>query len=247
MPSLESFNRVTTQHFYFQRIDDSEALQQSYALRYQVYCHERGFLSPDHYPDGMETDRFDSESLHFGAFNWEGQMVGTVRLVSPARRDFPLLDHCFVDPAILPPVLFAELQTEPVAEISRLAVSKLYRRRAGDGLYGLAVVEDNDAIGRRQRPEIVLGLYKVMYQESKRQGIRFWYAAMESSLWRLLARFAFEFRTIGPEVDYYGPVTPYLADISEIERLVYQRRPEIFREFTEGLEARLLPAFTRAG
>jgi hypothetical protein len=66
---------------------------------------------------------------------------------------------------------------------------------------------------------------------------------MESSLWRLLSRFAFEFRPVGPEVDYYGPVTPYLADIQELEQVVFNRRPEIFREFTDGLAPELLPDY----
>ena len=30
-----------------------------YRLRYQVYCHEAGFLNPDNYPTGLECDKFD--------------------------------------------------------------------------------------------------------------------------------------------------------------------------------------------
>lgn len=238
MPLSVSSNRVTTPHFYFQRVDGSEALELTYALRHQVYCYERGFLDPSKYTDGLETDRYDENALHFGAFDLQDQMVGTVRLVCSPTGELPLLEHCSLEgPG---PRLLGAANS---AEISRLAVSKLYRRRDGDGMYGLAQVEEDNGEGRRQRPEIVLGLYKVMYQESKRLRIRFWYAAMESSLWRLLARFAFEFRAVGPEVDYYGPVTPYLADIQELEQVVFNRRPEVFREFTDGLAPELLPDY----
>ena len=47
--------------------------------------------------------------------------------------------------------------------------------------------------------------------------MRFWYAAMEQPLARLLAQFSFRFMPIGPATDYYGPVAPYLADLRSLE------------------------------
>src|SRR3989304_2531266 len=66
--------------------------------------------------------------------------------------------------------------------VSRLAISKLYRRRSGDGLYGAtnAAVDDGSVQGHRRRPEIVLGLYKAMYRESKWLGVVNWYVVREN-------------------------------------------------------------------
>ena len=39
---------------------------------------------------------------------------------------------------------------------------------------------------------------------------------MEKPLARSLSRMGFDFNPIGPETDYYGPVTPFMADLEEI-------------------------------
>lgn len=230
-------------HFDFYIIDDTRYLRDSYGLRYEVYCHEQQFLAPEDYPSRLEIDSYDDHAIHVGAINREGLLVGTLRLVLPSARGFPLLEHCelfgeykyLADPA-------NPARTSAV-EISRLAVSKSYRRRANDGLYGLAETEDKmthqqrdgEAPRRRNRPELVLGLYRTMYQYSKRQGMTHWLAAMEKTLLRLLHRYQFGFKPIGPEVDYYGLVTPYLAEIAQLEEGLRQRCPELFAQFAQGL------------
>ncbi len=217
-------------HFTFERIDSTDALNNCYRLRFDVYCVERGYLQRENYPSSLEIDKFDAHSLHFGAFNRAGETVGTIRLVQPNSQGFPLLQHCQLHDEVIP---------DEIVEISRLAVSKNYRRRREDDIYGISpdqiVMPDPVPEDRRRRPEIVLGLYKIIYQESKRRGITHWLAAMERSLVRLLWRYGFSFDAIGPEVDYYGPVTPYITKISEIERDVLAIRPSIFKEFNEGL------------
>jgi N-acyl amino acid synthase of PEP-CTERM/exosortase system len=129
-----------------------------------------------------------------------------------------------------------------------------------DGLYGLAYRRDFDpeaddtkpvapipevANDRRSKPEIILGLYKALYHESKRKGVTHWFVAMEKTLLRLLHRFNFDFTPIGPELDYYGPVVPYIAEVAEIEQTVFRNNPELFLDFIAGLEDEFLPAFAR--
>jgi hypothetical protein len=38
----------------------------------------------------------------------------------------------------------------------------------------------------------------------------------------------FGFRQIGPSIDYYGPVAPYLADLRELEARLEKRNPALF-------------------
>ncbi|PWB59893.1 MAG: PEP-CTERM/exosortase system-associated acyltransferase [Nitrosomonadales bacterium] len=254
-------------HFDFCIIDGTQYLQDSYALRYEVYCNEQHFLAPEDFPSRLETDSYDNNSIHVGAINREGGLVGTLRLVLPSARGFPFYEHCqffgeykhlssLANPALLSAAEISRLAVSKsylltAAEISRLAVSKSYRRRTNDGLYDLSSQEDIEIptgsenemtlAHRRRRPEIILGLYKTMYQASKRQGITHWFAAMEKTLLRLLYRYQFGFIPIGPEVDYYGPVTPYLAEIAHIEAGIRQRCPEMYAEFIQGLEPELVP------
>ena len=68
---------------------------------------------------------------------------------------------------------------------------------------------------RHAAAQVLLDLYRQMYAYSCENGIRFWYAAMERSLARSLMNVGFT--PIGPQTDYYGPVTPYLTDLQNVE------------------------------
>ncbi|WP_339860985.1 PEP-CTERM/exosortase system-associated acyltransferase [Paremcibacter congregatus] len=221
-------------------VENMRELQKLYQLRYDVYCLQKGFLNPEHYPDNCEIDDFDRHSLHFGAFDDLGNALGTLRLVRNSELGFPMLGHCKIDdPDHIP---------ETAGEISRLAVSKMIRKRQDDGDYGMAVAnapidaplgtpKDNR---RRHRPDIVVGLYKSLYQESKRSGITHWIAAMEPSLLKLLRRFYFNFEAIGPEVDYYGPVRPYMVSLNNVEDQVYKSSKPFYASFVKGLPPELI-------
>jgi hypothetical protein len=51
------------------------------------------------------------------------------------------------------------------------------------------------------------------------------------------------FCPIGPEVDFWGLVSPYLADIRELEKGVYSKFPQFLEYFMTGLEPELQPRF----
>lgn len=204
------------------------------ALRYEVYCLECGYLPPEQFRSGLETDEYDGCSAHFTAHNLNDEIVGTLRIVQPPETlCFPFEDHCKAmhDDFVFPP-------KQQSGEISRLVVRKNYRRRAGDSMAGVSesflsdpspnVMQHAESQERRSNsPQILLGLYRQAYQYSLKTGVRYWYAAMEKSLARTLARFDFVFTPIGMETDYYGPVTPYIADLRELEVRVGESNPEL--------------------
>lgn len=214
---------------------DSGALKDIFALRYEVYCIECGYLPPEQFQNGLESDEYDDHSVHFTAHNLNNEVVGTLRLVRPdAPPGFPYERYCnqlFGD-VVLPP-------REKCAEVSRLVVRKNYRRRTGDSLAGIAArvetrrheTRDTSMDRRSDTPQILLGLYRTAYRHSLQAGIRYWYAAMEKSLARSLARFEFVFTPIGVETDYYGPVAPYLADLRELENRLRKHNPELLAWF----------------
>lgn len=225
--------------FRFKKIVSPEELLESYRLRFQVYCKECNFISEADYPDGIEKDDFDRHAIHFAAFDSTDAMVGAVRLILPTCEHFPIEEHCGelnIDSASAP--------REKCAEISRLTISKLYRRRAKDGLYYEPQVEDQSVrdkgveFMRRVRP-MAFGLYREMYQECKRIKIQHWLALMERGLWFLLKIHGFVFKPVGPSVDFYGEVVPYLADIADIEKNVKAKFPQFFDYFMENLEPEL--------
>ncbi|WP_020590152.1 PEP-CTERM/exosortase system-associated acyltransferase [Desulfobacter curvatus] len=235
------------QGFKFLCVDDEdELLNETYRLRYEIYCHEAEFLDDGQYPDGIEKDVWDDHAIHFAALNSDNEVVGTLRLILNSEHPFPLEVHCpnyDRSKANFPRTL--------LSEISRLAVKKNFRRRKNDGLYGVTSYHsspDNpipkEIQEKRKRPIIVFGLYKVLYMESKRRGITHWYAAMEQTLNSTLRKFSFEFQVIGPEHDYYGPVTPFCANISNFEQTLFKEKPKVMHFLAYGLEREFLPKCT---
>ena len=236
----------STQYFQGLVLDDHpELLQASYALRFQVYCKERQFLPPEAYPDQLETDEFDGDSVHMGVVNLRGELAATSRLVHlTTARGLPSFGHCTFDAGI---DTLQELGRR-VIEVSRLSVSRSYNRRDGDGHYGLGSAPPRtDGSERRAGGVLVMTLYKAMYQASKRRGITHWVAATERSLYRLVSRSGFPFRQLGPETDYYGPVAPYLIDLSELEANILSGRFPPISGFLDGLEPEFRPDAVLAG
>jgi N-acyl amino acid synthase of PEP-CTERM/exosortase system len=229
-------------HFHGLVLDGDPALiNESYRLRYQVYCHERHFLPAEDYPTQLEIDAYDRYSLHVGVLNKQGSLVATARMVRRSELGFPLLLHCAIDDGRL-------LRDEPqvaAVEISRLAVSRNYNRRAGDHFYSLQGPDPRTAGDQRKGGgEIVMELYKAVYQASKRRGCTHWLMAAEPALRRLLARIGVPFYPIGPESDYYGVVSPYGLDLRQFDEVITSGRIPILAEFLHGLEPEFAPVRT---
>ncbi len=236
--------RTMEEKFHFTKITEPDQLEEAYRLRFQVYARECQFIKESDYPQSLETDDYDRFSVHFAGFDSQDRMVGAVRLILPSSPHFPIEEHC-------PGLEFDRdlILRQNCAEVSRLTISKLYRRRAQDGLYYEPQVEDKPVEGRgtsfvrRVRP-MAFGLYRAMYQESRRKGIRYWFALMEKSLWKLLRIHGLVFHPIGPEVNFLGLVKPYIGDLRDLEKNVFAKFPQFFDYFTAGLDPEMKPRFS---
>lgn len=243
-------------YFRFSCVTDASELETVYSIRYQVYCVERGFLAEEEHPDELESDEYDAHSLHILATHRAGHPAGTARLVMSSPLGFPATRHCVFteEYAFLNDPFHSALPD--FAEVSRLAIAKSFRRREGDTLYGgpprenpapADVAEVIAFAPPRNTPEILMGICRLLYQHSKRRGITHWVLAMERSLYVLLKRMGFTYTPAGPEVDYYGPVRPYVASIEALEEGLYRVSPGTLAYMAEGLEPALVPpCLTRA-
>ena len=87
-----------------------------YNLGYQVYCLQRRFENPAAFPNQLETDIYDKNSVHFIVRHRKsGQWVGALRLVLAIPGELPLTRISTVDSMGSPPDTIA-------AEASRLCV-----------------------------------------------------------------------------------------------------------------------------
>ena len=214
-------------------VAESPVFREIAALRYEVYCQERGYLDPRHYPEKVEIDEFDERSTHIAAHTNDNLLVGTVRLVQAARQQaFPLEAHCsFFSDFDLPP-------REQCGEVSRLVVRQSFRGGGPSASMRPFVPERRRVLQAEQPPrtdcrrrsssaQILLGLYREMYHHSRKAGIRYWFAAMEKPLARALNQMGFQFAPVGPEVDYAGPVTPFVADLDELMAVLSRANPSL--------------------
>jgi N-acyl amino acid synthase of PEP-CTERM/exosortase system len=109
-----------------QKITDERELTETYRLRYKVYVEEWGFEKPENYPKGIETDEYDKNSVHFAARDDTGELIGTIRLIVNPPGEFPIERYCQIE------LRDNEIPRGNLAEISRLAISKNYRKRTED-------------------------------------------------------------------------------------------------------------------
>ncbi|MCU6435572.1 PEP-CTERM/exosortase system-associated acyltransferase [Undibacterium sp. Jales W-56] len=215
--------------FYVKRVKNQDELHKIFSLRYQVYCLEKMFLDAKDYPEGLEQDQYDESAIHLGAFANGENIVGSLRLVRSTTMHFPMFDHCTV--AQLP----KDASSLEYAEISRLLISKKKRtmirplKQATSPNIGAARSDFTDF----GISDLLMELFKVMFSHSKQRGIKYWLAAMEPSLMRLLQYHHFNFRQVGPATDYYGQVIPCIASLAEIEKQLSEKNYDFFLQFAK--------------
>lgn len=235
-----------------------EQITQGQRLRFQVFTLERQIFSQDRYPDGVECDAYDGHSVHsLLRHRSTGQLAAAVRLVLSDRnvpdKGFPI-EKQLQYPLYFKDVDVRNLPRSSIAEISRFAISKQFRHRAGDEHLDydstdrrVSAIPDHDlharnrrAEGRRSFPHISLGLLKAIVKMSVENSVQYWYAAMEPSFIRLLYRFGVRFHTLGPIIDYSGKRQPCIARVDELLAGIANERLDVWQFITD--DGRLLNA-----
>jgi len=195
---------------------------QAYRIRHEVYCEELRY-EPER-PDRLESDKYDSHSLHCLISSTANQAtsVGCTRIVlaNPADPDAPLpferisaatLDRSLVDPA--------KLQRGHIAEVSRLAVRSLYRRRKGEGQSAVALSDEDYGTGAQPRfPYISIGLYLAAVSLASRNGIDTLFVLTEPRLAAHFRKLGVDIRQIGEPVEHRGLRVPSMMDVQAIIR-----------------------------
>ena len=196
-----------------------ELREKAHRLRYQVYCCEHQFETPEEHPDKLETDAFDHRSIHSLVIDKaSGTATGTVRLIladaAAPHSSFPIQQICSKP-------LPMNGSTSCAAEISRFSVSKQMRNAALG-----SCPKDMNCL-------IALGLMQAIVQMSTENGITEWYAVMEPSLLRLLSRFSIYFTPISAMVEYHGMRQPCHANSEKLLDRVRQENFGLWEFLTE--------------
>ena len=215
--------------------EEASVLEAIYRLRYQVYVNEWGFESPQEHPEGLEKDAYDQHSLHFYAYaDSVENIVGTARLIMDFGSTLPIEKHFDIHESP------RDTPRNKIAEISRLAISKDFRRRTIDSFIfsrGESFVDELEQyhattkqVERERRKcehELIRGIYLLIYRESIKRGLTHWYAVMARGLHVILARWGIQFKQVGPAREYHGLRAPYLLCIRDLENYLTKRNPEL--------------------
>ena len=220
--------------------DSPKLREEVFHLRYQVYCVETKFEKTCDFPDELERDEYDDRSVHsLLRHKRTGINAGTVRLVLPKPGQLASLplhdvtDHPFFrDEARFP--------ASSVAEVSRFAISKHFRRRLDEFQSPSAAGTFDPERERRYQeqeqkvlPHISLGLFIAMLKMSQELGISTWFCVMERALVRRLARYSLHFEPIGPIVEHHGKRQPCYANIDEFLERAKAEQPDIWELITD--------------
>ncbi|MCU0972205.1 MAG: PEP-CTERM/exosortase system-associated acyltransferase [Gammaproteobacteria bacterium] len=207
----ERFDR----YFRVDLADRPDLLRRVYNVRYRVYCEEFGYEPLSRCPDAQERDEYDVHSVHcLITHRASGQAAGCVRMVpalgpmtaSPLpfeKHCMDSLDHAFIDGL--------GLDRSTVCEISRLAVDRDFRRRAGEAAtrFGRAESLNFGPEERRTLPFIAVAAYLAATAITDQTGRTNVFAMMEPFLPRLLGRAGIHFQRAGSDVDFRGIRAPY--------------------------------------
>jgi N-acyl amino acid synthase of PEP-CTERM/exosortase system len=99
-------NNKISDHFnkYFEMVPatSDELKNEVYKLRYQVFCVDTKIFNSQHYPNGLESDEFDQQSVHYLIRHRKsGDYAATARLILPdfnnPEKLFPLELYCEID------------------------------------------------------------------------------------------------------------------------------------------------------
>jgi len=250
MSLLERLNLGYGFRKYF-RIDaalDDARRDTAYRIRHEVYYEE--LKQQPERRDRCPVDEYDTHSMHcvLRQAHHPHKLVGCSRLVltNPADRATPLpferacaatLDRSIVDTAKLP--------RDRIAEVSRLAVRGIYRRREGEN-HGTLTIRDED-FGTKTQPRfpyIPVGLYMGAISLAAQKNIEFLFVLAEPRLADHFARLGVDIRQIGSPIPNGSTRVPSLIDVQNaIHGMRFMMKP-LWRTVNREIQSSIAPSST---
>lgn len=198
------FQKTFSRRFSFYTTEDPAELNEIYGLRYQVYCEEYAYLEKEKYPSRKERDEYDDHSIHFLLRDRNNEIAASVRLVTSSILGLPIEKYFPLD-------IRVSEKPKRLAEISRLIVSKRYRKKF-----------------------LLLALMRGIYVYVKFHDISHVYSVLDEKLYPVLVSFGFPYKKIGPKSVYQGLTSPYIMDIADMEKDLSFVNPPLYRYLIRG-------------
>jgi N-acyl amino acid synthase of PEP-CTERM/exosortase system len=193
-----------------------ELMKKTHQLRYEVFCQEFHFERDEDCPGGLEEDEYDAQALHCLILHRSSELpAGCVRLIHTRQDDphAPLPIERYCGDCLYPgPTHPTQLPRKSLCEISRLAVSRHFRRRQGESASPVGATQSlqlSSELEIRTFPLISMALFLAVLSMAPLSGRRDSLSVMEPWLARQLRIMGFSFQQIGEIIDYHGARAPF--------------------------------------
>lgn len=223
---------------------------ETFRVRYRVYCEEFGYEPADRFPDKMEHDAIDPISTHCLITHVASRRpAGCVRICPasvdgvPAQLPFDQCCKSSLDPAAMETYV-GGVPRDRICEASRFAVDGAFRRRSGESLtrFGEIASLDLSDTERRTFPLISVALVLTAAAMADLIGRPYSFSVMEPFLPRLLRRSGMVFHRMGKDLDHHGIRAVYFTDardfVHQMDDELRQFYTAIHRELELGMAGR---------
>lgn len=201
-----------------------ELRRETYRIRYKVYADELGWEDRTRFPEGLETDGYDANSIACLLQHRESaQLAGCVRLImggADTTAPFPFEQAMRSAGQVPDLAALGPAWRGHSGEISRVAVVSEFRRRRSERDQPAPSPEDEDPVNpeRRVFPHIAMGLYLGAAAMGLERGLGRVFAIMEPKLTRRLRIYGIEFDPVGEPLEHHGLRIPYCLERKNFER-----------------------------
>ncbi len=197
--------------------DTLESQEIHFNVRYKVYCEEMGFEDKELFPNQMEFDEYDNNSVHFLVrHKWTGHWIGAMRLIlSDGGSAFPMEQWCVLDEELTPSRYAQSI------ELSRLCVLKETRRFSAKNLISNAT--EREEINNDEKSNIRLlnqhknlgltimwGLLRAASKYCAENKIDYLFLFVTSALAFSIRKQGFVLEQLGEPTEHKGKRVPFL-------------------------------------
>ncbi|OGF44908.1 MAG: hypothetical protein A2452_03610 [Candidatus Firestonebacteria bacterium RIFOXYC2_FULL_39_67] len=242
---IESYNN-TNMFKYYQQLQDlfayceadtEEKKKEVYRLRYLIYTKEHTWEPPNE--TGLEIDEYDAKSTIFMVKDRNDVTIASTRLIPADKYKLPLETHFDVDV-----LRNGKYKRENVMEISRFCIAREYRRRVDDLQYKENNTEAKfstekelkDNFAGARSPNLLIGLWRILYQYAIIQKKQYSYLVTESRLANSLINAGLNLEKIGEPRNYHGMRTPYFINLAETGKVLEAVNPVLLQWFNSGMK-----------
>lgn len=216
---------------------DSNALREiAFRLRYEVFCLENNIDCGQDSTEkqDLERDAYDDNAIHYILYRKSDDLaVGTIRIVLP-RKDKPLYSFP-MQFMCNHPLLHMEDKVSRFCEISRMCMSKNFRKRPGDGAtlpayfdqdFNVRTEKNTVVYARRVIPFAPLGMLCAAFEGALDNGLTDCICTLDLEQLHALQKIGLSYRSLGPRLEMGGVQQPVIFNIKHaFDNMILQNPP----------------------